>query len=297
MLVTDLLVENFPKILDVGFTANLEEQLDKIEEGRLNWIQSLQDFYQPFSQELERAAREMRNVKKEREEVTDEKCEKCGEPMVIKFGRYGRFLACTAFPKCRNTRPLEDQQNGDAQTTSETEGKEDNEPREKCEKCGKPMMLKRGRYGSFLACSGYPKCKNTKKIVQDKNGETTVKEVVVTDEKCEKCGANMVIREGRYGKFLSCSKYPKCKFNKPMSTGVKCPEDGCGGELVQRRSKNRKTFYGCSKYPKCKYVLWFKPIPRPCPTCKAPFLVEKWDKEAEKTFIACHNEQCDYTET
>jgi len=295
MLVTDLLVENFPKILDVGFTANLEEQLDKIEEGKLNWVQSLQNFYQPFSQELERAAKEMRNVKKEREEVTDEKCEKCGEPMVIKFGRFGKFLACSAFPKCKNTKPLETLSNGDAQPTSETEGKEDNE--EKCEKCGKPMVLKRGRYGTFLACSGYPKCKNTKKIVQDKNGEKIVKKVIVTDEKCEKCGANMVIREGRYGKFLSCSKYPKCKFIKPMSTGVKCPEKDCDGELVQRRTKGRKTFYGCGNYPKCKYILWFKPIPRPCPTCKAPFLVEKWDKEAEKTFIACHNEQCDYRES
>ena len=296
MLITDLLVENFPKILDVGFTANLEEQLDKIEEGKLDWIQSLQEFYQPFNQELERAAKEMRNIKKEREEMTDEKCEKCGEPMKIKYGRFGKFLACSGFPKCRNTRPLETPSESAADATTASENEEKNEIQETCEKCGKPMVLKRGRYGSFLACSGYPECKNTKKIAQGRSGEKTVKEVIETDEICEKCGAKLVIREGRYGKFTACSNYPKCKFVKREGTGVTCPEEGCGGELVQRRGRNRRTFYGCSNYPKCKYNIWFKPIARACPTCQAPFLVEKWDKEAEKTYVACLNEQCDYHE-
>ncbi len=296
MLVTDLLVENFPKILDVGFTADLEAQLDKIEEGKLHWIKSLRDFYQPFSQELERAAKEMRNVKKEQEEPTDETCEKCGASMVIKVGRYGKFLACSAFPKCRNTKPFEGQSSSDTLSNPSTEAKEHNETSEMCEKCGKPMVLKRGRYGTFLACTGYPECKNTKKIVQAKNGETIIKKTVVTDEKCEKCGANLVVRKGPYGKFLSCSNYPKCKFVKPIGTSVKCPEKECDGELVQKRTKSGKTFYSCSNYPKCKFSLWYKPIPKPCPTCRAPFLVEKWDKEAEKTFIACYNDQCDYTE-
>lgn len=296
MLVTDLLVENFPKILDVGFTANLEEQLDQIEEGKLEWTDSLHNFYQPFSRELERAAKEMRNIKKEREEVTDIKCEKCGEPMVIKFGRYGKFLACSGFPKCRNTKPIETLTGQNGPNESAADGAAADEPREVCEKCGKPMVMKRGRYGAFLACSGYPECKNTKKIVQGQNGEKKVEQVVVSDQKCEKCGANMVIREGRYGKFLSCSNYPKCKFIKPMGTGVTCPEPDCDGELVQRRTKGRKTFYGCSNYPKCKYTIWFKPVPRPCPKCQAPFLIEKWDKETESTFVTCYNEQCDYVE-
>ena len=295
MVVTDLLVENFPKILDVGFTADLEEQLDQIEEGKLNWIKSLHNFYQPFSQELERAAKEMRNVKKEREEVTDEKCEKCGSPMIIKFGKFGKFLACSAFPKCRNTKPLETLSNGAIQPEAPTEGDKNNGEQEVCEKCGKPMALKRGRYGTFLACTGYPDCKNTKKIAQAKNGEMIKKDVAVTEEKCEKCGANMVIREGRYGKFLSCSKYPKCKFIKPIGTGVKCPQEGCDGEILPRRGKSG-VFYSCSKYPDCKYSLKFKPIPRACPQCHAPFLVEKWDKATETTFVACQNEGCDYTE-
>ena len=159
MLITELLVENFPKILDVGFTANMEEQLDKIEEGTLDWTTSLQDFYQPFQQELERAAKEMRNIKKEREEMTDEKCDKCGEPMMIKYGRFGKFLACSGFPKCRNTRQLEEPSENGNDAADSPEKDETNLPQESCEKCGQPMVLKRGRFGTFLACSGYPDCK------------------------------------------------------------------------------------------------------------------------------------------
>ncbi len=296
MLITDLLVENFPKILDVGFTANLEEQLDKIEEGTLEWTTSLQEFYQPFHQELERAAKEMRNIKKEREEMTDEKCEKCGEPMMIKYGRFGKFLACSGFPKCRNTRQLEISSGNENVGPESTEQDAANLPQETCEKCGKPMVLKRGRFGTFLACSGYPDCKNTKKIARGEHGKTTVKEVIETDEICEKCGSKLVIREGRYGKFTACSNYPKCKYIKPQGTGVKCPEEGCNGELVQRRGRNRRTFYSCSNYPTCKYTLQQKPVPRACPQCKAPFLVEKWDKETKTTFVACLDDHCDYTE-
>jgi DNA topoisomerase I len=299
MTVTELLVQNFPKVLDVGFTANFEEQLDQIEEGKLNWVQSLRSFYEPFSQELTRAATEMRNVKKEQEEATDEVCEKCGSPMIIKPGRYGKFLACSGFPKCKNTRPLESlAKPGKKADDAGTEGIAEQSAAEsygECEKCGKPMALKRGRFGTFLACTGYPECKNTKRIAQGKDGATVVKAPVVeTDETCEKCGAKLVIREGRYGKFLGCSKYPKCKFMKPMSTGVKCPQEGCTGELVQRKAKGR-IFYGCSRYPDCSYTIKFKPVARPCPKCHAPFVVEKWDKETETTSIACSNEHCDYT--
>ena len=296
MLVTDLLVENFPKILDIGFTANLEEELDQIEEGKLDWTTSLQKFYEPFSQELEKAAKEMRNIKKEMEEVTEEKCDKCGEFMVIKLGRYGKFLACSGYPKCKNTRQLDeppaDGAGADgAEKVQESYGE--------CEKCGKPMALKKGRFGSFLACTGYPDCKNTQKIIKGKDGETKAvqkKPVIETDEVCEKCGKKLVIREGRYGPFMSCSGYPKCRFIKPISTGVKCPKDGCDGELVPKRGKGR-SFYGCSKYPKCKYTQVEKPLPRACPKCQSPFLVEKWEKETDSTHVACPNNQCDYVET
>ena len=116
-----------------------------------------------------------------------------------------------------------------------------------------------------------------------------------SNEKCDKCGAKLAIREGRYGQFLSCSNYPKCRFIKPMSTGVKCPQKACDGDIVQKRGKGRP-FYGCSNYPECKYTMRNKPVPRSCPNCQAPFLVEKWDKATESTTIVCSNDQCDYTE-
>ncbi len=302
MLITDLLVENFPKILDVGFTANLEEQLDKIEEGELNWVASLSAFYQSFEQELERAAKEMRNVKEEREEITDEKCEKCGSPMKIKYGRFGKFLACSGFPKCKNTKQLDDAPSSSAPEAASEDAPPETPPiEETCPNCGKPMLLKRGRFGTFLACSGYPDCKTTQKIAKGKNGETVVKAAPrVTEEKCEKCGANLLERQGRNGAFLACSNYPKCKFTRPVGgssgTGVKCTADGCDGEFTQRKGKFGRSFYSCTRYPDCKATLQDKPIPRPCPKCHAPFLVEKWDKNTEQTFVACGNKACDYSE-
>ena len=300
MLITDLLVQNFPHILDVSFTANLEGQLDKIEEGEVNWVKSLHEFYHSFHQELERAASEMRNVKEEREEMTDEKCDKCGSPMKIKYGRFGKFLACSAFPKCKNTREYADSAAAAPNADAAPEGNPAPEIQETCENCGKPMVLKRGRFGSFLACSGYPECKTTRKIAKGKNGETVVKPAPqMTDEKCEKCGANLLKRHGRNGEFLACSNYPKCKFTKPLGssgTGVKCTNEGCPGEFTQRRGRFGRFFYSCSRYPDCKATLQDKPLPRACPKCHAPFLLEKWNKETEQTYVTCSNKACDYTE-
>ena len=301
MLITDLLVQNFPHILDVSFTANLEGQLDKIEEGEVNWVKSLHEFYHSFHQELERAASEMRNVKEEREEMTDEKCDKCGSPMKIKYGRFGKFLACSAFPKCKNTREYADSAAAAPNADAAPEGNPAPEIQETCENCGKPMVLKRGRFGSFLACSGYPECKTTRKIAKGKNGETVVKPAPqMTDEKCEKCGANLLKRHGRNGEFLACSNYPKCKFTKPLGssgTGVKCTNEGCPGEFTQRRGRFGRFFYSCSRYPDCKATLQDKPLPRVCPKCHAPFLLEKWNKETEQTYVTCSNKACDYTES
>jgi DNA topoisomerase-1 len=203
MLVVDLLVENFPNLFNVRFTADMENQLDKIEEGQANWTQSLHAFYGPFSQELQKAAIEMRNVKKEMEEVTDELCEKCGERMIIKWGRFGKFMACSGFPKCRNTKQLS--------AGEEISPGESVEGAEACEKCGKPMALKRGRYGTFLACTGYPKCKNTRKMGKSDQSSPEVTEA------CEKCGKSMALKRGRFGSFLACTGYPECKNTKKIA--------------------------------------------------------------------------------
>ncbi len=167
-----------------------------------------------------------------------------------------------------------------------------------CELCGRMMEIKWGRNGKFLACPGYkedPPCKNTQNFEKLPDGTIKIvaKEDASTDEKCEKCGSPMVIKTGRFGKFIACSAYPTCKTTKPIPLGVKCPQDG--GELTQKRSKKGRTFYACANYPKCEFALWDRPVARPCPQCHAPFLVEKYSKQAG-TSVVCRNSECDYKE-
>jgi DNA topoisomerase-1 len=242
IVVTEKLVEHFPMILDVEFTSRMEDQLDKIEEAKGDWIETLKEFYGPFKDTLERAHKEMKSVKGTPEE-SKEKCQLCGKPMVVRMSRNGKFLGCSGFPKCKNTMPLDS--NGERVEPEKTD--------QVCEKCGSPMVIRNGSRGKFIACSGYPKCRNTKSL----DGSPGTGEPQMTDEKCEKCGSPMVIRNSKMGKFLGCSGYPKCRNIKPLPTGVKCPKEGCGGELVQRKARKGKKsflFYGCSNYPKCDYA-------------------------------------------
>jgi DNA topoisomerase-1 len=167
-----------------------------------------------------------------------------------------------------------------------------------CEKCGRMLEIKWGRNGKFLACPGYkddPPCKNTQNF--EKLPDGTIKIVPkleeTTDEKCEKCSSPMVVKSGRFGKFLACSAYPECKTTKPIALGVKCPQPECGGDLVQKRTKKGRNFYSCSRYPQCEFALWDRPINKPCPTCHAPFLIEKVSKQAGRS-VQCRNDECGY---
>ncbi len=169
-----------------------------------------------------------------------------------------------------------------------------------CDKCGRMMEIKWGRNGKFLACPGYkedPPCKNTQNFEKLPDGTIKVvpKEEIATGEACEKCGSPMVVKNGRFGRFLACSAYPACKTTKPIALGIKCPQPGCGGDLVQKRTKKGRSFYSCSRYPQCGFALWDRPVNKPCPTCKAPFLVEKVSKQAGRT-VQCRNEACGYRE-
>lgn len=232
-LVTELLVENFPDIMTTEFTANMEDRLDQIEEGKMEWVKALKEFYQPFEKDLVAAEKKMKNVKAQVEE-TDEICEKCGKPMVIKWGRFGKFIACTGYPECKTTKQL----NADGTTES-------NQANEKVE------------------------------------------------GQCSQCGSELIVKMGRFGKFVACSNYPECKFTKPVSLGIACPEENCKGYISVRRSKKGRTFYGCSEYPNCKFTSWDKPVPEECPQCKSPFMVEKWKKN-EGTTIVCVKEGCGF---
>ena len=285
LVVTDLLIENFRDIFDVQYTARLEEELDEIEEGKEKWTDALADFYKRFAKDLKYAEKHMENVKR-MEKPTDEKCEKCGAPLVIKWGKHGSFYACSTYDKedpntCTFTKEnpinLPDLDSADVQETTQEEY---------CENCGRVMVLKRGRFGQFMACTGYPDCKTTRRLDQGKKVPD-----IPLDELCPKCGRNLMIRHGRYGEFTACSGYPDCKYVKQNFIGMKCPlcKDG---ELVEKRARKGNTFYGCSNYPKCKFTSASKPIAEKCPSCGHEYLVEKNLKAGP--VIACPNKECDY---
>ncbi|KPJ99666.1 MAG: DNA topoisomerase I [Desulfobacterales bacterium SG8_35] len=237
-LVNELLVAHFPDILDVEFTASMEENLDKVEEGKSNWVNLLQTFYSPFEKTLAAAKEEMKSVKKQ------------GIP--------------TGIP---------------------------------CKLCDGKLVIKWGKTGEFLACENYPDCKYTQNFKKDENGTIIPiekEEPVDSGEKCEKCGRPMVFKQGRYGQFLACSGYPECKHIRAQTTGVKCPEENCKGELVQKVSKKGKVFYSCSRFPKCKFATWDRPVPQKCPRCDKPFLLEK--KTRKGSVLQCMDNACGYSE-
>lgn len=239
--VNDFLMKGFPEVVNVDFTSHLEEELDEVEEGNKPWVETVRDFYDPFTREMARA-KTIPGPKDTVEPPTDIPCEKCGRMMEIKWGRNGKFLACPAYkdkPPCKNTQNFEKLEDG------------------------------------------------TIKIIP--------KIELTTDEKCVKCSSPMVVKTGRFGKFIACSAYPECKTTKPLALGVKCPQPGCGGDLVQKRTRKGRSFFACSKYPACEYALWDRPINKACPTCSAPFLIEKVSKQVGRS-VQCRSEECGYRE-
>ncbi|MBP7765333.1 MAG: type I DNA topoisomerase [Deltaproteobacteria bacterium] len=259
--VTELLIHSFPTVLDLAFTADMENKLDAIENGANKRVETLREFYALFSQELEKAKEGMRNVKRE-ETPTDLVCEKCGSPMVIKWGKNGRFLCCSNYPECKNTMNFTHDENGkvkhvETQTTDIP-----------CSKCGKPMLVKEGRFGTFLACSGYPECKNTMNAARNENGDIVAQAAPTTDEVCELCGKPMAVKRGRYGQFLGCTGYPECKNIKKMGKDGKATKQEvvlsdevcelCGKPMAVKRGRYGQ-FLGCTGYPECKNI---KKMPR-----------------------------------
>jgi DNA topoisomerase-1 len=224
LVVNDLLVEHFPQIVDIKFTANIEEDFDEIAEGKEKWVPVIRAFYTPFHKNIES---KVKTVKKEDfQEKLDKKCPECGGDLIVKFGRFGKFIACSNFPNCKYT-----------EKTGEEKKIEEENSGEVCDICGAPMVVKRGKYGVFLGCSNYPECKGIKRI-ENKTGI-----------KCPKCNVGEIVaRKSKRGKtFYGCNSYPKCDFalwNKP--TGEKCPQ--CGSLLIF----SMKGKVNCSN-KECKY--------------------------------------------
>ena len=280
-IVAGLLIKSFDDIFDVAYTARMEEELDEIEEGKLHWQVALEEFYAKFSKDLERAGEEMENIKAGRE--TDETCDRCGKPMLLRIGRHGLFLACSGYPECTNTREPEMDLRGidsdDTAPESETQY---------CENCGREMVVKRGRFGTFYACTGYPDCKTTKPLAARGRAAAPVP----LEENCPECGGQLQEKVGRFGLFIACSNFPECRYTRQKTLGIKCPD--CGqGELVERRTRRgRRLFYGCARYPECKFTVGQRPLAEPCPACGAPLTYEKRRKDG--AVRACRNEKCDF---
>jgi DNA topoisomerase I len=217
--VSKILIQEFPDIFNVGFTALMEEELDQIESGEKQRLSVMQEFYSSFNHAVTNAMGKKDAIRESLQEEQNEKCPQCGRDLVMKWGRNGKFIACTGYPDCKFTKPIES-------------------------------------------------------------------EAVQTNQVCEKCGSPMVVKTGRFGRFLACSKYPECKNTKPFSTGISCPVEGCGGEIIERKSGRGKLFYGCSRYPACTFASWYKPIAKACTQCSNPYLEQRFSKK-KGAYLLC----------
>jgi DNA topoisomerase I len=288
MVVCDLLVESFPYIFDTKYTARLEEELDDIEEGKEKWTTLLNGFYDHFEDELKHADKKMRNIKR-MEQLTDEKCELCGSPLILKWGKFGSFYACSAYNKKDPTSCTFTKENIAAKPDLNTpDAQEVGDSEEYCENCGKVMVLRRGPFGPFMACPDYnadPPCKTIRKL----SSKQQQKPPEPTGEACPVCGKPLVLRQGAYGEFVSCSGYPKCKYIKQnLIEGMKCPK--CGeGDIAERKARRGNVFWGCTNYPKCDFTSNYKPVPKKCPECGSPYLVEKTLKSG--IYLECPNKK------
>jgi DNA topoisomerase-1 len=349
-VVTGLLVKNFPYIFDTQYTATLEGELDAVEEGAERWTDLLTGFYDHFEKELKVASTHMEDVKR-MERATDEVCDKCGSPLILKWGKFGSFYSCSNFTKVKPmtvamgpwkkdskavtkkvtaafgfpmlvkattddvieySKEVDDtkelavainaaaeqgkkitvepvscdftKENFAAKPDLSAPGADDVPEEEFCDNCGRVMVLRNGPWGPFMACPGYnedPPCKTIRKLTQ----KVQQKPPVQLEEMCPKCGKPLLLRNGQYGEFISCSGYPKCKYIKQELLDVPCPK--CGSEIAVRKTKRGDTFYGCVKYPKCDFASNLKLVNQRCPKGDSPYLLEVVNDKG--TYLVCPN--------
>jgi DNA topoisomerase-1 len=349
-VVTGLLVKNFPYIFDPQYTATLEGELDAVEDGKEKWTDLLKGFYEHFEKELLVAGTNMEDIKR-MEQKTDEVCDNCGSPLILKWGKFGSFYSCSNFTKVKPmtvaagpwkkdpkaitkkittafgypmlvkaitedvteySKEVNDakelaaavneaapqgkkvtaepvscdftKENFSAKPDLSAPGADEVAEEEFCDNCGRVMVLRNGPWGPFMACPGYnedPPCKTIRKL----NQKVQQKPPVQLEEPCPKCGKPLLLRNGQYGEFISCSGYPKCKYIKQELLDVKCPKDG--GDIAVRKTKRGDLFYGCVNYPKCDFASNLKLVNQVCPKCDSAYVLELTNDEG--TFLVCPN--------
>jgi DNA topoisomerase-1 len=296
-VVVDLMREGFDDFFQTEYTAKMEEELDEVEEGKVDWRNALAEFDGKFVKDRDKAKKKMVSLKaglplaEVRKRFVDFKltsdpgdaCPKSGHPLKLRMGKAGLFIACGGYPDCDFTQDIPEVEE-DPIDASDLEG-------QTCEECGSPMKLRTGRNGSaFLGCTAYPVCRNTVPV-KVAGGKAEAKPDVPTGAACPSCGHALVTRHGRFGDYVSCSNYPACRFKPPKPvtlTGVKCPKCQTGEILVRRGRFG--PFYGCSNYPACDKNFRVRPVPKICPSCKAPYLLVR-DRKAG-SFYVCETEGC-----
>jgi len=350
IVVTKLLVKNFPYIFDTAYTATLEGELDAVEDGTERWTDLLNGFYDHFEKELSVAGKNMEDVKR-MEQKTGEVCDNCGAPLILKWGKFGSFYSCSNFTKIKPmtvaagpwkkdskavlkkitkalsypitvkattedvieysketddakelTAAIDEAMAAGKKVTAEpfscdftkenfaskpdlsAPGADEVAEEEFCDNCGRVMVLRNGPWGPFMACPGYnedPPCKTIRKL----NQKVQQKPPVQLEENCPKCGKPLLLRNGQYGEFISCSGYPKCKYIKQELLDVKCPKDG--GDIAVRKTKRGDVFYGCVNYPKCDFASNLKLVDKTCPKCDSAYLLEVHNDKG--TYLVCPN--------
>jgi DNA topoisomerase-1 len=300
-LVVDLMKEGFEDFFQTEYTARMEEELDEVEEGKVDWRQALRDFDGKFSKDRERAKKQMHSVKAGlemplvRKVFTDfrltsdpgDTCPESGHPLKLRMGKAGLFVACGGYPACTYTVDIPETEE-DPVDPSELEG-------QTCDECGSPMRLRTGRNGSvFLGCTAYPKCRRAISVAIQ-GGKAEARPAEPTGEKCPVSGHDLVKRHGRYGDYVSCASYPSCRYKPPKAvalTGVTCPECNLG-QILERRGRFGP-FYGCSRYPECRRNFRARPVPKPCPKCGTAYLLARERKAGP--FYVCEAEGCGFDE-
>ena len=294
--VVELLIPYFDDFFETGYTAEMEQRLDEVEEGKISWRKVLADFDRKFTLDRDRALDKMVSSKAgiplaEARRLhlpvpidLEEKCPQCGKKLKLRMGKNGLFVACSGYPACTFTMHIPDPDE-DAIDAAELESTT-------CEECGSPMKLRQSRSGnSFLGCTAYPKCRNVVNVAIAA-GKAEARPDEPTGESCPNCGNALVRRHGRYGAYVSCSNYPTCKYKPPkpvQDTGVACPKDG--GAIVERRGRF-KPFYGCVNYPACDFSLNARPIPEVCPKCGNPYMLLRERKGGN--VLACDRAGCGF---
>ncbi|GAB4274297.1 MAG: type I DNA topoisomerase [Candidatus Rifleibacteriota bacterium] len=251
-VVTDILEKCFSDIINPGFTAHMESDLDLVEEGKADWVDVLSEFYEPFTQDLRKAEEIIQKVQIESDVI----CEKCGKKMMVRLGRTGKFLACSGYPECKSTVNIPDE--------------------------------------ILIFPNGIPEPPVKISEILREVGKESAGEFEAVDEKCDKCGADMYVRTGRFGKFIACSNYPECKNTRQLvkETGIGCPVEGCSGKILEKKSKRGRLFYGCSNYPECSLTTWALPTGELCKECGSPLVWHTTKKNGKH--VKCSGKGCKF---